>query len=93
MRVTVSEIKHRIKNCSAKQAYLLTEYYLQFKTYVNLFYKIHATQMMMMMMMMMMSNIPQKHKIRELQKTAIQGTAHIRGLLEKYPTVFFYANT
>jgi len=66
MRVTVLKIKCRIKKCSARQTYLLTEYYLQFKTYVNLFYKIHTTQIMMIMM----SNIPRKHKIRELQKTA-----------------------
>ena len=31
--------------------------------------------------------VPGKHSIDSLQKTAI------RGLLEKYPTVFFYANT
>jgi hypothetical protein len=28
-------------------------------------------------MMMMMSNIPGNHEVRELQKTAILGTAHI----------------
>jgi hypothetical protein len=64
MRVTVSGIKCSIKKCNAKQVCLLSEYYLQFKTYVNLFYKIHATQMMLMMT----SNILQEHKIKELQK-------------------------
>ena len=32
------------------------------------------------------SNIPGNHEEKDLQKTAISGTAHIRGLLEKYPT-------
>jgi hypothetical protein len=67
MKVNVSEIKCRIKKCNAKQAYLLTEYYLQFKTCVNLFYKIHATQMMMMMMMMM-SKIPQNQGTKKTAK-------------------------
>ena len=39
------------------------------------------------------SNIPGNQEVKELQETAILGTAHIRGLLEKYPTFFFYANT
>jgi hypothetical protein len=39
-------------------------------------------EMMMMMMMIIiiiinMSNIPGKHEVKELQKTAILGTAHI----------------
>jgi hypothetical protein len=86
MRVTVSGIKRSIKKCNAKQVCLLSEYYLQFKTYVNFFYKIHATQMMVMTT----SNIPQEHKIKELQKTAKFGTAHIllKVLLYKYKTAY-----
>ena len=33
--------------------------------------------MMMMMIIIIMSNIPGNHEVKELQKTAILGTAHV----------------